>query len=1270
MEYEKNNFLCLKCALFSKCNSPHITGRGNLNSSILVLGEYSSPTDDEQGMPFVGTSGDILNHYLNIHQVDCYITHAVKCKPITGKENRVPTAKEIYLCKAFTIELILEMKPKVILAVGSVAFKQLTKLSIGMEVIRGKEFYSKDFNCVVVPTYHPSHLLKTRDKQGNRDNLLYQQLGEDVELVRQISERASVRRIESKPVTLKDPIDIRNYLLKLKTSPEFAFDIETTGLDHRKDRITDISFCCELGKGIHIKWSDILEQEELFKEVISNDSIKIIQNASFEGVFLHQIGYKIKGTWFDTMLAYHTLNMSAEGGSAKAVLSLDTLSWLLTTEGGYKSILDKFGGIAGYIKQQQEEEPEEEELIQGTLFDHNPDDEKNPDVITEYDKYLLYYKEYNINIKNNLLKDLNLTELEYYSPMDSDVTYRIYKTLKYKIDKDFAYPFYEIIMPLCKVLTQIQLNGIKLDYHYMDKIKLENEKEIELIKKKFFKKIGYEFNINSSAEIMKLMYDKLGLIPDNKFVTKKGKKPAADDAAIEHYVKQKPVLKHIQEYRGLAKETSTYLVGFKEKSDPSTHRVYPDYMQLTATGRSSCFLHTVPKDNKIRNMIIPNKGCKILVADECLTGDTLISTKQGIKYIKNITTKDLVLQENGSYERVLNLFKHGKKEIYELETNLGYKLKLTMLHKIRIIDELGNYIWKRLEEIDLDKDYIVIQPFNLNVNLEYPEFPKIEYNHLNMIKINNPKYINEGICELMGYMTGNGVCTDKSNYISITVCSQDLDVINYLNNIVVDNFDKKFAIQKERRGGIGIRLYSNPLYDTLIKLGYSKKNAPSFLLKCNINLVKAWIRGYFEADGCAKDRITCCSVEKTLIEDIQFILLNLGIVSKIIKIKQNEKSLYAEGHEIVYHLEIKSHWTKKFINEIGFISKRKKERSLKLNISSDKSPLFGGYPNLRQKAKNYPNISELKNIRNKNSFISVSLANKIKQNEPNIYKEFGLDKIVDWGQIYDRCKLITKLNDEETYDIEVENTHSFIANGFVSHNSQVELRVLAQMSNDQNMLKAFYDDLDLHTVTACDILKIDIDKFDKKNNKNHADFRDISKVVNFGISYGLQAYSLMNNVDLIKKGIRLTLQEAQNFIDKYFRTYPNVYLFMQNSINFARQYGYVESLYGRKRYLPKINSSLEFKRGDAERQCSNTIIQSTAGDITAIAMIRFQNWLESHNRKALLIGTVHDSILVECPDEEIELTSQRLIDCMTKDIPRILVPLKVDLNIQDRWTKE
>ena len=103
---------------------------------------------------------------------------------------------------------------------------------------------------------------------------------------------------------------------------------------------------------------------------------------------------------------------------------------------------------------------------------------------------------------------------------------------------------------------------------------------------------------------MKLMYEGLGLVPDAKYVTKKGKKPAADDAAITYFAQQKPVLKSILDYRGLAKETSTYLVGFKEKSDPTTHRIYPDYMQLTATGRSSCFLHTVPRDNKIRNMLI------------------------------------------------------------------------------------------------------------------------------------------------------------------------------------------------------------------------------------------------------------------------------------------------------------------------------------------------------------------------------------------------------------------------------------------------------------------------------------------------------------------------------------------------------------------------------------------------------------------------------------------------------------------------------------------
>lgn len=829
MEYKKDNYLCRRCGMYKTSKSVHVIGTGSLTAKVLVLGEFLGIREDESGLPFDGPAGQLLQYQLNAIGVNYFLSTAIKCRPSDSKGgNRLPTPTEIDCCKAFTFEIIQQIKPRVILAVGKTSLQQLIKLGLNSESIRGQQIYFPDFNLYIVPTYHPSHLIKTNDK------LHLNQFIEDLTLAKKLSELPPPRRLPSIPRTLSDPIDIKNYLEELKQSEDFACDLETTGFDHRKDRITDISFCHQLGQGVHIKWENVLEFESLLKEVFLIDNIKVGQNIQFDILFLRQLGFKINNKIFDTMLAYHMLHMSSEGSVGNAIYSLDSLSWILTTEGGYKSILSKLGGI-GKVQSDSENE-------QKTLFNVDEYESVDPDIRNDYDKYLFILKNSIITSKEAKLKELKLTPLQYYSAMDSDVTFRLYKNMKYKIDKDYAYPFYEIVMPLCLSLVQITLNGTKLDFRYMDKVLKENEQEIEKIKDKFFKKIGYTFNLNSAQEISNLLYNKLGILPDKKHITKKGNASGNVDA-IEFYSKQKPVLKYILEYRGLQKQNSTYLIGMKKKADTSTHRLHSSYFQLTATGRGSSAFHTIPKDNRIRNMVIIEHGYKLLIADM----------------------------------------------------------------------------------------------------------------------------------------------------------------------------------------------------------------------------------------------------------------------------------------------------------------------------------------------------------------------------------------------------------------------------------SQIELRMLAFLSQDQNMIKAFESGHDFHTYTACEMFNIEHNKFDKENPE-HKKSRDNAKIINFGIVYLMAAETLARDLGI-------SLGQAQLFMNKFFNSYPKVRQFINETISFARQNGYVESLYGRRRYLPNIHSSSEYIRAEAERRAVNSKIQSSSADITNIAIIKIQNWLDKENKKSKIIATVHDSILVEVLEKEILEVSEKVVDSMTKNVPRINIMLRADLDILERWKK-
>lgn len=844
MDFTTKNFLCTRCGLHKHCVNPHLNGRGNINSKILVLGEAPGKDEDLANAPFVGISGSLLQTHLSQLEIDCYIDNSVSCRPSSPDgANRTPTPLEIECCRAFTMELILKMKPKVIIAVGKIAMVQLLKLGMGIEVARGQKFYIPEISATVVPTYHPSYLLRTNDSQ------LFNEFVSDLRLAKQISELPQSRTIKSKPTALSDPVKIKNYLTELIECPSFSLDLETTGLNHRDDRITDISFCKTLGEGVTVSWEDLMEFNDLFKILLKTDNEKIFHNAHFDLMFLRQCGYEINKKIFDTMLAYHMLNMKTEGGAGNSLFALDTLSWLLTTEGGYKSILSKYGGIKAYQDSIAEEEDEESEK-QMEMFNSSDYTVLDGDAITPYDKYLVSIRDYLASTKEARVKELGLTPGQYYSAMDSDVTFRVAKNLKTVVDKNNSELFYGIIMPLCRALVEVRMNGIKLDFAYMNKVKLENDTEIEKIKAKFFKKIGYEFNMNSSKEVGDLMYNKMGLIPNKKYTTKKGKKPAANEDAIVFYSEQKPILKSILDYRYLQKQNSTYLVGLQKQADHTTHRYYPEYKQLTVTGRLSSPIHTIPKENKIRGIIIPEKGNKLVLADL----------------------------------------------------------------------------------------------------------------------------------------------------------------------------------------------------------------------------------------------------------------------------------------------------------------------------------------------------------------------------------------------------------------------------------SQIELRMLAFLAKDKNMTQAFEDGQDFHTYTACEFNGIKISDFDKKNPA-HSDARSAAKSINFGIAYLISAESLAEDITN-NTGKVCSVQKAQMFMNKFFASYPGVSRFIQETIAFAQRFGYVETLYGRRRYLPKILSVNEFMRAEAERRAVNTRIQGTAGDITNMAVIKLQNWLEEREMKSKIVATIHDSIMTECPEDEIYDVSRQVVEFLTIGVPKVGIKLKADLDIQERWQKD
>ncbi|MFB9770652.1 DNA polymerase I [Lactiplantibacillus modestisalitolerans] len=224
---------------------------------------------------------------------------------------------------------------------------------------------------------------------------------------------------------------------------------------------------------------------------------------------------------------------------------------------------------------------------------------------------------------------------------------------------------------------------------------------------------------------------------------------------------------------------------------------------------------------------------------------------------------------------------------------------------------------------------------------------------------------------------------------------------------------------------------------------------------------------------------------------------------------------------------------------------------------------------------------------------------------------------------------------------------------FSSDYSQIELRVLAHITHDENMQAAFKAGDDIHAATAMRIFKLDSPADVTPNIRRQA------KAVNFGIVYGISDYGLSQNIGITRKA-------AHNFIEAYFTEYPGVKAYMDAIVKQAHEQGYVETIAHRRRYLPDIHAKSFNLRSFAERTAMNTPIQGSAADIIKIAMIRMQNKLKESGLQARMLLQVHDELIFEAPKEEIP-TLEKLVPSVMDSAVQLEVPLKVESHFGDTW---
>lgn len=1313
-----DNKYCTKCKLHTKAVHPGLMGRGNKESGVLIIGDFPTKFEDEQGNVFLGKHGKFIQDRLDLVGLDPYFLYAIKCPIIGEKKSTTPAQRAC--CTPFTIKVIEEIKPKVIVTLGQVPMQQLLGMSYSTKVLRGKAFFFPELNAYVVPTYQPKGII------FESDSLLFTQFREDLELARSILSTPPKRKVVPQLKSLSDPISIKEYLLSLFQAEDVVLDLETNGLDSRESRITDISFSSRTNEGIHIKWEDLMEFYDIFKDFLASDIMKCFHNAAFDREMLYMAGFtNIKNIGYDTMLAFHTTNMSFEGKEQQGLYKLKTMAWFTSEHGGYESILEEEGGIAGIqgIKAKKEEKPKKlpyfwineasktfgEFRLKKDLSDLLKKDKECKEV--QQEEFEAFKKEHVIptvfnrlerkepvvdwDYYNNLIRErrkarmekTGLDKLPYYAAMDALVTREAMKYTKPEIDAQYKSIFYDHIMPLNYVLSRMRINGIRLDKEYMEGIKKENEKRAEECKQEFFKAVGKEINLGSSPQIQELLFKEMRIKPHPNYVSAVTKKPSANEEAILYYSEQYPELKLILDYRGIVKETSTYIDGFLSEIHPQTGRVHPSYLQnSTATGRLSCIAEGTKiscvgenkniedikigdlvycyddlgnkKTSKVKNVFDNGvrKCIELYIQDELgyeykliCTPDHKIKTTYGWMSAENITNFNSIYFSGGLYTLKKVIKKAvNKLQVYDLEIEQyhnfianeicvhnciapamqtipkdnrirnmvvpteGWRLVSADLSQaeLRVLAQMSNddaMIAAFLSGKDLHAVTACRAILGIDVDAFDKSIPEHKYardiskcvhpdsyiiynNKLVRIKNISKNIEEDSFVKVQDGIVFNGErqIKVKSTYKSIQddryriVSKKGIIVCSGNHQIKLEDGTLKRA--KDISKGDQIFFDQEtflPIVDELTYVRYNIFNGGhDHKAAVNIELHKDWayIAGMFTGDGCyAQKHITIATGDGPEYEEWKDIIVDSFDKVGISAIKRTYRK-FNDNSSRSANVYVGSTEVRRFFDLLGLTNSKGKTFRIPewvLNNTDNCLAFLGGLIDTDGSVT----LKGTTSVTTK----SWELAQDITVLLNRLNLKYGIEECFNttYQRIYYRVHIYS-------------NSLKWISEKKVLRHPLKRERLIKRVSILADRNYPINNAVISNTIIdKGELLDLEVDSEDHLYWVNNFITHN---TINFGIVYGMSSYTLairlgMPMNDEAQK--RKSMQEAQMYIDKWFALYSGAKAWLDGIQEYCKRYGYVESLFGRRRYLHDIWSSDPSKAGGACRQAMNCVDEET-----------------------------------------------------------------------------
>lgn len=607
------NKACTKCPLSELRPTQVVNGIGPLDSKILIVGEAPGPDEDIKGEPFIGRAGRKLDSMLariGVHRSQVRITNATRCFPKlrTLEGFRAPSYEEIEACSSYLEEEIKVVKPNVIVPVGNVALRAIlgTKKA-NISEYRGKEIWSDKFNCKIIPTYHPSAVMRN----PNLEDTVVQDFQRILDSSKYLE---MTKHVEGNYVTIETVEQFDSFYERIMEQKEVAWDIETSGFNWQKDKLMCISFSWQKGTAVVLpitKWVGI-EKERIdlkdkkvrrkgvtevkqievvtrytedsyqnwwgekqeyvmnkLRSIMESDIEFILQNGKFDYKFFLQMGWNLKPAIHDPMLMHYLLHETAKGQHGLKDMALQ-----YTDKGDYDRELEVWFASNGM----------------------KTDESRN------------YAR-----VPTSLLFK--------YAAADADATLQLKDIFLPLLENEGMLDLYnKLIMPLSYNLTIMEFEGFKIDRTALNRTKKELQEELTKIEGEIQKEIqkvtSEKVLLSSPKQLAKFLFETLKLP-----VIKETKTGYSTDESVLIALKDKhPIPSNLVKHRGLSKLLSTYVEAVEKKLDDN-NRLHASFnIQGTESGRLSSSnpnLQNIPKDDKrIKNMYIVEEGNVLVEADE------------------------------------------------------------------------------------------------------------------------------------------------------------------------------------------------------------------------------------------------------------------------------------------------------------------------------------------------------------------------------------------------------------------------------------------------------------------------------------------------------------------------------------------------------------------------------------------------------------------------------------------------------------------------------